>query len=101
MVINFFFCIFQALFFSIQNKMATYLPNIAYYVMSGTGIEIIVATIYAISTVKTAVSSAEYAYSWVKWAKEKRGSNTVPDNYEAWQWIDKEEDEFIIEKDLM
>ncbi len=89
----------QALFFSSQKKMATYLPSIAYYVMSGTGIEIIVATIYAISTVKTAVSSAEYAYSWVKWAKEKR-ENVVPDNYEAWQWIDKEEDEFIIEKDL-
>ena len=79
--------------------MATYLPSIAYYVMSGTGIELILGAVYVISTVKTTVSSAQYAYSWVKWARQKKEDERV-ERDEAWQWIEDDEDEFIIEKDL-
>jgi hypothetical protein len=81
--------------------MATYLPSFAYYVMSGTGIELILGAVYVISTVKTTVSSAKYAYSWVEWARRKeRGQRQEGEADEAWQWIEDDEDEFIIEKDL-
>lgn len=81
--------------------MASYLPYIVYSVMSGTGLEVILGAVYVISTVKTAASSAEYVHSWVKWAREKKYKEEQErKSQEAWQWIENDEDEFIIEKDF-
>ena len=81
--------------------MASYLPYIVYSVMSGTGLEVILGAVYVISTVKTAASSAEYVHSWVKWAREKKNKEAQEKkSQEAWQWIEDDEDEFVIEKDI-
>ena len=80
--------------------MAQYLPTVAEFVMSGTGIEVILGAVYVVSTIKTTVSSAQYAYSWVKWARGKRAHPPdIDKNHDAWQWIDSD-DEFFIEKDI-
>jgi hypothetical protein len=80
--------------------MAQYLPGVAEFVMSGTGIEVILGAVYVVSTIKTTVSSAKYAYSWVKWARGKRAHPpNIDKNNDAWQWIDSD-DEFFIEKDI-
>jgi len=74
--------------------MVEYLPSIAYYtIMSGTGIEFLLGAVTAISTIKTTVSSAKYAYEWIQWARQKK--EVSPDNH-AWQWIESD-DEFEIE----
>ena len=80
--------------------MAQYLPSVAEFVMSGTGVEVILGAVYVVSTIKTTVSSAQYAYSWVKWARGKRAhSPDIDRNNDAWQWIESD-DEFFIEKDV-
>ena len=79
--------------------MAQYLPSVAEFVMSGTGIEMVLGAVYVVSTIKTMVSSAQYAYSWVKWARGKPAHppDVIDNNSEAWQWIDSD-DEFLIER---
>ena len=45
-------------------------------------IEIIMGTVYVVSTIKSVVGSAQYVHSWYKWARKKKLEPTV----EPWQW---------------
>lgn len=58
------------------------------------GIELLIGAIYVGSTIKTTISTIQWAHSWVKWA---RGPVTPPHVERAWQWIDK--DDYVVVPD--
>ena len=58
-------------------------------------IEIIMGTVYVVSTIKSVVGSAQYVHSWYKWARKKKPEPTV----EPWQWVENDDD-FLIEATL-
>lgn len=59
-------------------------------------IEIILGTVYVVSTIKSVVGSARYVHSWYKWARKKKPEPAV----EPWQWVEKEDDDLLLEATL-
>ena len=60
------------------------------------GVDYLIGAIYVLSTVKSAVGAVQYAKTWYTWiypAEEKETGD-----YQAWQWVEDEGDEFEIEK---
>ena len=58
------------------------------------GVELLIGAIYVGSTIKTTISTLQWAHSWVKWAQ---GPSVPAQVDKAWQWIDK--DDYVVVSD--